>query len=164
MTLIRFLLAAFALLALSACYTSKEPLVGDDAVAPYATITFVSRSESDAKPVVFRRDGNGYVTIGENGEQARLHLKPVEGDFYIAQLSGEDDGEAQYLYGFMRLDAAGKVAEAWRTFGTTADVRPGLSTCDDVICIDDLAAYVAYGQEAVAAGEEPTMAFDIAVE
>ena len=163
MTPLRIALVVLALLTLSACYTSKEPLIGDDAVADHASLTFLGEGD-DAKPVTFTRDGNGYLTTAD-GEEARLHLKPVEGDYYVAQLSGPgEEGLPQFLYAFMRLDTGAGVAETWLSVGTGADVRPGLSECDDVICIDDLAAYIAYGQEMVAAGEAPDTTFKITVQ
>ena len=161
---IRLLLVGLALIGLSGCYTSEQALVTDgDAVAPYAKITFQGRGDDD-EPATFTRDGTSYLAAGEGGDM-RLHLKPVDVDFYVAQLSGEGgDGEAQYLYAYMRLDAAAKVAETWKTVGTKADVRPGLRECKDGICIDDLEAYIAYAKEGIAAGNPPDTTFDIVVE
>jgi hypothetical protein len=104
------------------------------------------------------------MTRGD-GQEVSLHLQPVGDRYYVAQLGGPgDDGGMEYLYGFMRLDAAAGVAEVWLMVGNDTDVRPGLSTCDDVICIDDLGAYAAYSQEKVAAGEESDTTFKVTVE
>ena len=160
---LRLLVVAIALLPPSGCFTAKTDLVGGDAVADHALITFIGEQD-DAEPVTFTREGNGYITRGDD-QEIWLHLKPVEGDFYVAQLSGPDDeGGTEYLYGYMRLDVAAGLAEVWLMVGSEGDVRPGLSQCDDVICIDDLAAYVAYGQEKVAAGEESDTTFMVTVE
>jgi hypothetical protein len=159
----RIVVAVLSLLSLSACYTSKEPLIADDAVADHASLTFLGEGD-DAKPMTFTRDGNSYVTDAD-GEEARLHLKPVQGDYYVAQLNVPgDEGLPQILYAFMRLDVNAGVADTWLSVGTEADVRPGLSECDDVICIDDLAAYIAYGQEKIAAGAPPDTTFKVNVE
>ena len=165
---IRILVALVALVGLSACYTSENALVSDDdAVTPFAKITFLGKpgeSKPDDKPIAFTRDGKAYVTTGDDGEMS-LRLKPVEGNFYVAQLSGQGgDGKTEYLYGYIRIDLAAKVADVWRMVGTKDDVRPGLRECKDAVCIDDLAAYVAYGKEAVAAGSPPDSSFVIEVE
>jgi hypothetical protein len=158
-----FLVMAAALLPLSGCFTSKTDLVGSDAVADHAVITFLGE-EDDAKPVTFTREGTHYVTRGD-GQEVSLHLKPVGDDYYVAQLGGPgDDGGTEYLFGYMRLDVGAGLAEVWLMVGGDADVRPGLSEGDDVICIDDLAAYVAYGQEKVAAGEASDADFKVTVE
>jgi hypothetical protein len=160
---LRFLAVAILLSALSGCFTSKQDLVGNDAVADHAVITFLGE-EDDAKPITFTRDGNGYVSRGD-GQEIHLHLKPVADDFYVAQLSGPgNDGGMEYLFGYMRLDVASSLAEVWLMVGSEGDVRPGLSQCEDVICIDDLAAYVAYGQEKVASGEASDTTFKATVE
>lgn len=164
MKLVRFVLAALAVAALSACYTSKSALIGDDAVTPYTKMTFVGR-DGDGEAVVFEKDGTGYLTRGENGQEVRLHLQAVEGDYYVAQLSGPpEEAGPQFLFGYLRIDPVAKTAETWHSLGTAADVRPGLSLCDDVICIDDLAAYIAYAKEAVAAGAAPDNTFDVTLE
>jgi hypothetical protein len=160
---LRILIAVVALVGLSACYTSKTDLVGDDAVTPFEAISFTGRG-GDSKPAAFTREGNGYVTDSD-GQKLTLLLKPIEGDYYVAQLGGQNpDGSTEYLYGYLRIDAAAKVADAWRIVGTKADARPGLSECDDVICIDDLEAYIAYAKEAIVAGAAPESTFDIVIE
>jgi hypothetical protein len=158
------LFAVLAIASLSACFTSKEALVGDDAVAPHAKITFIGQSD-DSDPAEFTREGNAYISRKEGEDTVWLHLKPIDGDFYVAQMSGPgDDGGTEYLFGYIRIDVAAKVADTWKAVGGVSDVRPGLSECDDVICVDDLDAYIAYAQEAIAAGEEPDISFDIVVE
>ena len=57
-----------------------------------------------------------------------------------------------------------KVADAYRAYGTKADERPGLRACKDVICVDDLAAYLAYAKEQVAAGGKPDTSYKLTVE
>jgi hypothetical protein len=165
---IRLLIAALALIGLAGCYTSDTPLVGDDeAVTPFEKITFQGKGPDD-KPVAFTHDGKGYLSHGDSegsGGDMRMHLKPVEGDFYVVQLSGEGgDGKTEYLYGYMRIDVANKVADVYKMVGTKDDVRPGMHECKDVVCIDDLAAYIAYAKEGIAAGGAPDTTFAITVE
>jgi len=163
---IRLLLAALAVVGLTACYTSDTPLISDDdAATPFAKITFKG-SGADDKPAAFTRDGKVYVTAGEDGEKVFLRLKPVEGDYYVAQMTGTDkaSGEAQILYAYLRIDVAAKTAETYRSYGTKDDVRPGLRACKDVVCIDDLNAYIAYAKEAIAANAKPDTTFSIVVE
>lgn len=165
---IRILVTLLALVGLSACYTSENALVSDDdAVTPFEKITFHGKAgeeKPDDKPAVFTRDGKAYISHGEDSDMW-LRLKPVEGDFYVAQLSGTGgDGKTEYLYAYLRIDAANKVADAYRTVGSKADVRPGFHECKDAVCIDDLDVYIAYAKEAVAAGGEPDTSFGIDVE
>lgn len=160
---LRHLAIAVVCLALAGCFTAKQDLVGSDAVAPHAKITFLGK-DAGSEPAEFTRDGNAYMSIGDDGT-VWLHLRPVEGDYYVAQLSGPgDDGSTEYLFGYIRIDTEAKIADVWKAVGGKSDVRPGLSECDDVICIDDLDAYIAYAQESVAANEEPEISFDIVVE
>jgi hypothetical protein len=46
--------------------------------------------------------------------------------------------------------------------GTKADIRPGFRQCQDALCIDDLAVYIAYGKEAI--GGKPELSFKIETE
>ena len=160
---LRFILAALTAFVVSACYTSNAPLVGDgDAAAPYASLTFENSNGSD--PAVFRRNGNAYVATSEEGD-VLLHLKPVEGDYYVAQLTGPDPEETpRYLYGYMRLDAGAGTADVWMSMGNAAELRPGLSACNDIVCIDDLDAYITYAKETVAAGTAPDNTLKVIVE
>lgn len=160
MNAVRLLLAAAITLALSGCFTSTRPLVTDDTgVAPYATLTFDNGRDD---PVVFTREAGHYVTTTKESESVYLHLLPVEDDLFVGQLAGpRSGGGLQYLYGYMRLDPAGGVAEIWRSTGRESDVRPGLSQCDGMICIDDLDAYIAYGREAVAEGLPPDTTYAV---
>lgn len=163
MRIVRLVTVALLTVTITGCYISREPLIGDDAVATHAVVTFLAEGE-DGEPVVFTREGNGYRTSSD-GNEARLHLKPVSGDYYVAQLSGPgDDGGTEYLYGYIRFDASAGVAETWLTLAIGESAPPGFSECDDMLCIDDLAAYIALGQETVASGTEPDTTFAITVE
>ncbi|MEJ0013109.1 MAG: hypothetical protein WDM94_10895 [Bauldia sp.] len=164
---IRFAVAALACALLAGCYTSDKLLVTDaDSVADYSKITFTG-SEDDAKPAAFTRADKHYVTESD-GNTVELRLKRIDGDYYVAQLSNpkvpEGESGAQILYGYLHLDAGKGEAQTWRTYGTKDDVQAGMRMCKDVICIDDLAAYVAYAQKAVADGDKPDSTFKVAVE
>jgi hypothetical protein len=164
----RLVLAALALIGLAGCYTSEKPLVtADEAVAPYARMTFQGKDSSDT-PAEFTRDGTTYVTTDNEGTKLTLLLKPVEGDYYVAQLTGPASGDPssgdQILFAYLRIDVPNKTADAYRAFGEKKDARPGLRECKDVICVDDLAAYVAYAKEQVAAGGPPDTSYTLTVE
>lgn len=163
MKLTRFALVAVALTVLSACYTSQTALVTDEfSVAPYETMTF--RNENNEE-LVFTRNRVSYVTQTEQGETIHLNLMPVEGDFYVAQLSGNSPGKpSEYLYGYMQIDAAKGVALVWRTLGKSEEARPGLRECDNQICIDDINAYIAYGKEAVVGRMKPDMTLPLTLQ
>lgn len=164
---IRFLFAALAMIGLAGCYTSDKPLVTDaDSATPFHKITFYNE---DNKPLDFTLEGKAYRAKGESGApDSLLRFKPIEGDYYVAQLSSaatdDTSGGVQILYAYMRVDPANKVADTWKIVGTHADVRPGLRECKDSICIDDLNAYVAYAQEAVKAGAKPDATFKMEAE
>ena len=152
---IRFLIAILAAITLAGCYTSEKPLISDDeSVAPYAKMTFQGQGASDS-PAEFTRDGKHYTTKDNDGTLLRLNLKP-DGDYYIAQLGGKSGDKDQYLYGYLKLDAGAGTALAYRTFGTKDDARDGLRACNDVICIDNLDAYLAYARAAAAANKPDT--------
>jgi hypothetical protein len=162
---LRFLVAVLAFAALAGCYTSDKPLVSEDeSVADYAKITFTGK-EDDAKPAAFDRVGKHYITTGDDNEKVTLNLKRIDGDYYLAQLSGPGpDGSTQLLYGYLHLDVAKQLGETWLTYGTKDDVQPGLRLCKDAVCIDDLAAYIAYAKKAVDAKAPPDTIFTVTVE
>jgi hypothetical protein len=103
------------------------------------------------------------VSHGPDGN-AFLRLKAIEGDYYVAQLTGGSGDTLQILFGYMRIDPSGKSIDLWKVVGTKADARPGLRECKDGICVDDLNAYIAYAKEAVTAGAKADMSMKIAVE
>ncbi len=152
---IRFFLAALALIGLAGCFTSDKPLVTDETSAtPYKKITFYNEED---KPLVYVLDGKRYKATGEDGQATYLNLKAVDADTFVAQLTNDetDTTDPHILYGFMQIDAAANQARLWKMIGTKDDVRPGLRACNDVICIDDLDAYIAYAKASMAAGDTP---------
>jgi hypothetical protein len=161
MKTVRFALAALAFAALAGCYTSDKPLITDaESVADYAKLVFTS-AEPDNQRNEFTREGKHYLTKGED-HTVRLHLKRVDGDYYVAQLTGDSDGET--LFGYLHMDVAKGEAQTWRTYGTDEDLQPGMHKCKDSVCIDDLAVYIAYAQKAVANGDTPDSTFKLEVE
>lgn len=161
---IRFILAALTFAGLAGCYTSDKPLITDETSAtPYQKITFYNEND---KPLTYAVDGKRYKATDENGEVSYLNLQSVEDDYYVAQLSSDQsnaDGP-QILYAYIRLDADAKKALLWKMVGSTSDVRPGLHECDQVICIDDLKAYIDYAKEGIAAGAPPDSEMKIDIE
>jgi hypothetical protein len=155
---IRLLVAALLCAALAGCYSSEKPLItDDDSVADYLKLVFTS-AEPDNQRSEFAREGQHYVTKGDD-RTVRLHLKRVDGDYYVAQLTGDNDGET--LFGYLHMDVAKGQAETWRTYGTDADIQPGMHKCKDSVCIDDLNVYIAYAQKAVAGGDKPDSIFKL---
>ena len=158
---IRIVLAVLALIGLSACYTSDKPLVtDDDSVTPFQKITFYNQ---DDKPLAFEITGKQYVSHGPDGD-AFLRLKLVDGDYYVAQLTGGEGDKQQILFGYMRIDPSHTSVDLWKIVGTAADARPGLRECKDAICVDDLNAYIAYAKEGITGGAKPDTTMKIAVE
>jgi hypothetical protein len=159
---IRLLAVLCALIALASCYVTDKPLISDaQSVAPYAKMTFQGRDAGDSA-AEFTRTGRHYTTTDNDGTVLTLNLRP-DGDYYVAQLGGRDGDKDQYLYGYLRLDPDKGIATAYRTFGTKDDARDGLRACNDVICIDSLAAYITYAKEEVASGK-PDTTFTLKVE
>jgi hypothetical protein len=135
---IRLLVAALICAALAGCYSSEKPLItDDDSVADYAKLVFTS-AEPDNQRSEFAREGQHYVTKGDD--------RTVHGET---------------LFGYLHMDVAKGQAETWRTYGTDADIQPGMHKCKDSVCIDDLNVYIAYAQKAVAGGDKPDSIFKL---
>jgi hypothetical protein len=164
MKAIRFVLAALALSGLAGCFTSDKPLVtNEDSATPYQKITFYNEND---EAMVYALDGKRYMATDDKGEVSYLNLKQVDADTYVAQLTSAkgDSSGPQILYGFMQIDANAKKARLWKMVGTKADVRPGLRECNDVVCIDDLNAYIDYAKASKAAGDTPDSEMKIDLE
>jgi hypothetical protein len=159
MRLLRFLLPLALLTALAGCYTSDKPLIlGSSADFPFRSFSYTDGET----PMNFVRGATGYVLDPPNpdGEVVLLFRKLPSGH-YLAQLAGHtNDGQTTYLYAVVKVDLVNKTAETYRSSRKDEDVGPGLRDCDDSICIDDLNAYIAKGEAAIAAGEEPDTSYE----
>ena len=147
------LFIVLACFALASCFTSSEPLIGpDDATFPFARIDFAEVGQPD-NPQTWTRRGDVYVwRVNEEGE-ALVRLAPVGDDLYLVQLEYPGEKGTERLYGLIRTDLAAKRVYSYATIKPDAfAAQPGLSLCDDSVCIDDVEAYLAYARGLVAAG------------
>jgi hypothetical protein len=148
---------------LAGCFTSKAPLIGDGmAAAPYARITYVEEGSDETHILV--REGKGYVERAN--DTARMLFAPVGENLYVVQVTGNADADdVKQLYGFVAVDLAAGIARSYKTVAKPGDAGPGLTECDkDLICIDDLDAYVALATKAYQEGAEPDAVYNITVE
>jgi hypothetical protein len=151
-----------ASIGLAACFTSDEPLITDEmAVAPYARITYVQEGTDEQQVLI--RDGNGNAVEGEPGSAMRF--APVADNLYVAQATSDDAGKEILLYGLIAVDLDAGVARSYKAAAKPGDAGPGLRECDkDLICIDDLDAYIRLARKAYDDGAEPTAVYNITVE
>ncbi len=163
----RVLFILLAAIGLAGCFTSDKPLFSDDqAVAPYAKITFAEQGSPDDKTTVIR-EGKSYVAKLDDGDMT-MRFMPLGDDLYLAESSGEQDGQLLRLYAVVRLDTAQNLAMAYKVMATDGDAGQGLSTCQrqdmDIICIEDVDAYVALAKAAIAAGADPDTTYSVSFE
>jgi len=153
-----------AAIGLVGCFTSDQPLLTDDnSVAPYAKITFRDEGSSDAS--LLTRQGNAYVAQGSDNGITMRFMPLDRPDLYVAEVSGDDNGEQRRLYAVVKVDFAKGTAETYKAIAGDNDAGPGLRACEDhMICIDDLKAYIASAEAAIDAGAEPDGSYDITVE
>lgn len=160
----RVLLLALMCLGLTACFTSKEPLIGaEDAVFPFERIVFAEASRPDDRQSWTRKDGAYSWRIDEgNDREAFMRLKAVGENLYLVQMEFTDSGKTQRLYALVRADVPAKRVHSYASIRPDAfDVRPGLAICDSFICIDDLDAYLAYAKGFIDAGGPPDAEYAI---
>lgn len=154
-------------LGLAGCFTSDKSLVTDDkAVAPYARITFVPKASPGDKST-FVRDGKSYVTRLEDGT-VTMRFMPLGDDLYLAESAGEQKGELLRLYAVVRLDPKKHLAMTYKSLASDNDAGTGLTACrrddSDMVCIDDVNAYVALAKAAIASGAKPDTVYDVKLE
>ena len=94
-------------LALAGCFTSETPLISpQNADYPFQRIAFISLSDEkeggDADQITLVRWGDAYVERNKQ-DKGRYLFKQVEDDLYIGQISEEDDGELELLYGVVHI-------------------------------------------------------------
>jgi len=165
MQLFRVVLILPLALLLAGCFTSDKPLIAPgEADFPFKSFTYHEVGEDS--PETFVRSGDIYVPSPDPNEGGRVELtfKKLPSGHYLAQLTGDrnDKNEVMYLYAVIALDEGTKTAHAYKLMRRDEDVGPGLRDCPDQrICIDDLAAYVALGEAAIAAGGKPDATYQI---
>lgn len=162
----RFLrsLAVVALpILVAGCYTSAKPLItADKAVFPYEKIVYAD--SADKKPLTLTHEGDAYVQTTDKGEKVQLLFMPVRDDLYVVQFGGDvGTGSLLYLYGLVKLDAAGKSALTYVSVADKSDAGPGLELCPDngSICLTDLQPYVDHALKLFDAGATPESGYQI---
>jgi len=162
---ITLLAVACAPLALSGCFTAEQAWLTDaNSVAPYQTITF---QESDSTDVnVLNRAGSAYLYSDDDVTLA-MRFMPLPGrtDWYVVEVSGEDEGDIARLYAVLKVDLTAMTGSTYLAVAGEDDTGPGLRECEDMmVCIDDLEAYVAHATAAIDAGAEPVAVYAITVQ
>jgi hypothetical protein len=155
------------MLGLGGCFTGDQPLFTDEqAVAPYTTITFTEHSSPGDKTIL-TRDGKAYVAKIDGGSMT-LRFMPIEDDLYLTESAAEQDGKTMRLYAVVKLDANNRTATAYKAMAGEHDSGPGLTACKredaDMVCVDDVNAYVALAKAAIASGGKPDMVYDVTLE
>jgi hypothetical protein len=160
----RILFVVLVCLGLSACFTSTVPLIGpDDAVFPYDKIVFGEVSRPDDRQT-WTRKGDAYSFRPDDSEEreASIRLKVVGENLYVVQMEFTEAGKESRLFALLKADLAAMRVYSYASIipDDFKDV-PGLSRCDDVVCIEDLDAYVAYARAGMEAGHPPDTEYRI---
>jgi hypothetical protein len=159
----RILAVVFLSLGLSACFTSPVPLIGpEDAVFPFEKIVFGEVSREDDRQTWIKK-GDAYSFRPDSEErEALIRLKAVGENLYVVQMEFHEDETMRRLYGVLAVDLAAMRVKSYAAIipDDFNDV-PGLSRCDDVVCIADLDAYVAYARAGMEAGRPPDTEYRI---
>ena len=159
------LVAAFGL---AGCFTSDQPLFTDDqAAAPYARITFAEQGSPEDKTTM-TREGKAYVARLDDGT-VTLRFLALGDDLYLTESTGGEEGEdAVRLYAVVRLDPAQNIAMSYKALADDGDAGQGLPSCTredmDMVCIEDVDAYVALAKAAIATGAEPDSTYIVSFE
>jgi len=144
-------------LVLAGCFVSETPLIAPgDAAFPYQEIAF---TQSDGEDVTLVREGDDYA-MGTSEGKVLLRFQPIRDDYYVVQMGSEDPAEG-WLFALLEVDLAAGTANAYKVIGSEADVAPGLTLCDQVICIASVQAYADYAIAAVEGGAEPEATYTI---
>ena len=164
MKLTNLFVIVLAAAGLAGCFTADEALLSDaNSVAPYERITFHEKGSADASTLV--RQGKAYVAESED-ETVVMRFMPLDRpDWYVAEVTGDDDGEITRLYAIVKVDFTKRIADTYKAVAEDDDAGPGLRACKDyMVCIDDLAAYIKHAEQAIDAGAEPDGTYEITVE
>lgn len=162
--ILSLLLIIGAALGLAGCFTSDHQLITDDqATAPYARITFAEQDSPDDRTTLTRQ-GKTYVARVDDST-ITMRFRSFGDDLYLAESTSEEDGKVQRLYAVLKLDPAQNLALAYKATAHDSDVGPGLPACKrddmDMVCIEDVDAYVALARAAIAAGAPPETTYTV---
>lgn len=158
-------LTVLVCLGLVACFTSTAPLIGpEDAVFPFERVVFGEVSRPDDRQT-WTRKGDAYSFRPDESEEreAFMRLKPAGDNLYVVQMEFTEDEKPMRLYALLRADlAAGRVQSFAAVRPDAFEPLPGLSVCsDDLVCVEDLDAYVAYAKGRMDAGIPPDAEYRI---
>ena len=149
-------LAAVGLM-LSGCFVSQTSLIAPgDAAFPYQQIAF---TQADGEDVTIVREGDDYA-MGTSEGKVLLRFQLIRDDYYVVQM-GSDDPTEGWLFALLKVDFTAGTANAYKVIGSESDVAPGLTLCDQVICIASVDAFADYAIAAVEGGAEPEAVYTI---
>jgi hypothetical protein len=161
MRLTRVLLIAATAIGLSGCFVSKTPLIGDEqSAAPYQKIVYGEADDDEV--TTLNKEGSAYM-LRADGNEVEVRFTDVGEGAYVAQLRSTKEGETAILYAYLKVDVAGKTAEAYKVVAEKEDAGPGLSRCatENEVCIESIKAYADHARSAIAAGAEPDTTYRI---
>ncbi len=142
---------------LAGCFISETSLIEPgEAAFPFQEIAF---SMSDGEEATLVRDGDNYV-MATGEDKVLLRFQAIRDNYYAVQIGSGDAAEG-WLFALMEVDLQAGTAKGYKMIGSRADVAPGLTLCDEVICIASLRAYVDHAMAAVEAGAEPEETYTI---
>jgi hypothetical protein len=153
--------------AVAGCYTSDAPLLTDaNSVAPYAKISF--REESAKDLAVLTREGLAYTLPAEDGS-GKLTLRFMatdRPDWYVAQVAAPPSGTGlDLMYAAIRIDPAKRQAQSFKAIAADPkESAGGFHLCGDLVCVDDVRAYIASAFAFADRGGAPDAVYEIAFE
>jgi hypothetical protein len=151
------LVLAVAGLVLAGCFVSETSLIAPgDAAYPYQEIAF---TQADGEDVTLVREGDDYAMTTSEGK-VLLRFQLIRDNYYVVQM-GSDDPSEGWLFALLDVDFAGGTANAYKVIGSESDVAPGLTLCEQVICIASVQAFADYAIAAVQAGAQPEATYTI---
>jgi hypothetical protein len=153
---------------LASCYSSDAPLLTDaNSVTPYAKISFRDVGTLGAENGTMIRDGKSYTMTDKDGSQLTVRFMATDRpDWFVAQMSGPPKGFGlDLLYAVVKVDVAKHQAQSFRAFAADPKVAtPGHHICKDMICIDDIRAYLTQALAYADKGGTPDVIYEISVE
>jgi hypothetical protein len=161
----RVLAIVLICLGLGACFTAKEPLIRpDEAVFPFERIVFGEVTRPDDRQSLTRKgDAYSFRPDASDEREALVRLKQVGDNLYVFQMEFPENERTERLYAMLRADVAASRVQSFAAIRPDGfEAQSGLSICsDDLVCIDDLDAYVTYAKGRIDAGAPPDAEYRI---
>jgi hypothetical protein len=165
MTRIRSVLFALVgAILLAGCFTSPAPLIGaDQAVFPYEKIIFADADRQDDRQTWVRQgDAYSFRPDENSTREAFVRLMPAGNNLYVVQMEFPEDEQMRRLFALVKVDLGAMTAASYSAIiPDNFQNVPGLSQCEDVVCIDSLDAYIAYARAGIEAGNPPDVTYRI---